>query len=261
MRRILPALVTALLVVTAGCSGLAGLSATGGDTIDDTQPSDDVAAQEEPRTGGDRTVTVSANGESAAAPDRAVVTVAVTAQGDDPASVRDDLSAGVERLRERLADAGVEEDQIRTVDYRMRQPHPREREEVGYAYEGRHVFEVSLDDPDAVGSVIDAAADANATVGDVRFTLSEDRRKELRDEALEDAMGDARRQAETVAATEELTVTDAAHIDASQRHYRPVRYNGAAPEMAAGDGGGTSVSTGDVSVSVQVQVTYNATKS
>lgn len=250
---------TALLVVTAGCAGIGGLGATDatGDAPADQAGTNDAAMQETQRADDGRTVTVSADGQAAAAPDRAVVRLAVEAEGDDASAVRDQLSSGMEALRGALSDAGVSEDQVRTTDYEVRRAHPREREEVEYEYRGRHALEVTLDDPDAVGDVIDAAADADATVSDVRFTLSEERRTELRDRALENAMDDARQQAETVAATEGLTVTQAAHIDASQRHYRPVRYEAA----ASGGDGGTSVSTGDVSVTVQVQVTYNATES
>jgi uncharacterized protein YggE len=90
------------------------------------------------------------------------------------------------------------------------------------------------------------------------FTLSEATRTELREEAIANAMGDARTQADAIARNGELHVTSVASVDATQRNFTPVRY-----EMAAGDGAAneptTSVDLGDVSVEYAVEVTYNAT--
>jgi uncharacterized protein YggE len=121
-----------------------------------------------------------------------------------------------------------------------------------------HEFVVTLEDPQRAGEVIDAAANASAEIEVVRFTLSEDRRTELRERAIEDAMDDARSQAEAIAENGNLEVTNVASVDASQQRYRPVEYEAAAPQAA--DASGTEVETGDVSVSYQVRVTYNATR-
>ncbi|PSP41536.1 SIMPL domain-containing protein, partial [Halobacteriales archaeon QH_10_70_21] len=67
----------------------------------------------------DRSISVDATGSADAAPDRAVVRVAVTANGDDPAAVRDDLAANADALRESLAAAGVDESQYETAEYRI----------------------------------------------------------------------------------------------------------------------------------------------
>ena len=215
---------------------------------------------QDPDTNANRTVSVDATGEADAAPDQAVVRVAATAEGDDPQTVRDDLAANSDALREELSNAGVESDQYETDEYRIRERRRPPREEDGDApdYRGVHGFVVTLDDPQRAGEVIDAAANASAEIEVVRFTLSEDRRTELRERAIEDAMDDARSQAEAIAENGDLEVTSVASVDASQQRYRPVEYESAAPQAA--DAGGTEVETGDVSVSYQVRVTYNATR-
>jgi uncharacterized protein YggE len=212
-----------------------------------------------PTDSADRTITVSAVGEAETAPDRATVRVAATATGDDPAAVRDDLAADAQSLRDALEAAGISEEDYKTSNYRIDEQHrPRERQREAPAYRGVHTFEVTLDDPDRTGSVIDAAADSNAEINDIELTLSETRRDELRTEAIENAMSDARMQADTIADSGELHVTGVQRVDATQRHFRPVRY-----ESAAGDGAAppveTAINTGDVSVQYQVSVTYNAT--
>ena len=145
-----------------------------------------------------------------------------------------------------------------TTGYDIDQPRrPPEGGAADPAYEGAHRFEVSLDDPDAVGAVIDAAADANAVVAGVELTLSDQQRQQLRDSAIENAMTDARDQAETVAAAGGLAVTSVQTVDASERDYRPVRYE--MPAAAdAGNAAATTIDGGDVSVTYSVQVTYEA---
>ncbi|MFO7927382.1 MAG: SIMPL domain-containing protein [Halobacteriota archaeon] len=212
-----------------------------------------------PDDAADRTISVDAVGGADAPPDRAVVRVAAVAEGDDPAAVRDDLADQADALRSNLDDAGVSEDDYETTEYRIRGEPPRSQEEREVPeYRGVHAFEVTLDDPDRVGAVIDAAADADAEVQNVEFTLSEATRTELREEAIANAMDDARMQADAIARNGELHVTSVANVDATQRNFTPVRY-----EMAAGDGATneptTSVDLGDVSVEYAVEVTYNAT--
>lgn len=206
--------------------------------------------------GIDRSITVDATGNAAAAPDQAVVRVAATAEGDDPSTVRETLAERAEALRANLSAANVSEDDYRTTEYRIAEPRRPPEERDGPAYEGVHAVEVTLDDPDRAGAIVDAAADANARVDSVEFTLSADRRETLRADAIDDAMGDARTQAGAIADSGGVQVTDVATVDASQRDYSPVRYEAAA---TSGDAGGTSLDTGEVTVEYQVRVTYNAT--
>lgn len=219
-------------------------------------------AQSSADSPGQQSIAVSATGSDEASPNQAVVRVSVTAEADDSATVRDELATGAQELRTALDDLGVDYETVRyTIE---QQDEPRERRERSGApeqdrpdYRGAHGFQVTLDDTDAVGSVIDAAADAGAEVNGVTFTLSDERRTELRDEAIQNAMTDARTQATTLAAAGNLTVTNVDSIEASQRHYRPVQYEATAD--AGGAAPQTVVEGGDVSVSYDVQVVYNAT--
>lgn len=205
----------------------------------------------------DRTVSVGATGTADAQPDQAVIRVAATAEGDDPAAVRDALATESEALRENLATADVAEDDYETTEYRIRGQRRPPEERDGPAYEGVHAIEVTLSNTSRAGAVVDAAADAGAEVGHLEFTLSEDRRTELRETAIDAAMADARTQADALADSGGLRVTDVATVDATQPEYRPVRYDAA--ETAASDGASTEIDTGEVSVSYEVRVTYNAT--
>lgn len=216
------------------------------------------AAQQPDEPSAKHMIHVSAVGEADAEPDRAVLHVSVTAEGEEIEPVRDELAAGSEELTNALDELGVE---YETTNYDIEQPRqPREERELP-EYVGRHSFEITLEDPDQAGTVIDEAVGAGAKVDHVRLTLSDERRNELRDQAIENALDDARQQADTIADTTGLEVSSVSTVDASQRNFHPVSFN-AGDEAVAEDGAApTEIASGDVTVSYNVDVTYNATSS
>lgn len=254
MRRILPALVTALLVVTAGCSGLAGLSATGTDGTTDARSQSDAVR-------GDRTVKVAATGQVDAEPNRAVIRVAATARGDDASAVRDRLSQNASAVRQALLDAGLSEGQITTTRFNIRRNHRAREERSEPEYEAFHEFTVTLNETDRAGEIVVLAVENGATqVRDVRFTLTREKRQQLRQDALSKAMDNARTEAETTAGSAGLEVTGVDSIVTASTNTRPYEaQHDVAFAANAGGGGAPAIESGPVTVSASVQVTYNAT--
>ena len=244
MNRRLTALIgIAALVALAGCTGFAGTAApTGGDD-----------AQLE------RSIEVTATGEATSAPDRATLRVGVTATGSDAASVRDELDASDEALRAALTEWGLDDDAIRTEQYDVRESYETRDDPNRTRYEGVHQYAIELDDVDAVGEVIDVAIDAGADqVQRIRFGLSEERERELREEAITAAMANADDDAAVLANASDLEVVGVYDVSTAQSGSAPFvteRY-----AAAGGDAGGasTNVQTGDVTVRVSVNVVYEA---
>lgn len=201
----------------------------------------------------DRSITVDAIGTAETAPDMAVIDVAVTVEGDNQSEIRDTLAEDAADLRATLDNLSVE---YETTRYSIEQP-PRFEERDRPPYRGVHAFEVRLDDVDRAGAVADAAVDAGAEIGGIELTLSEATRQQLRDDAIGNAMADARHQAETVAASTDLNVSGVLTVDAAQQRYEPVDYEYAAAAQEDA-GSSTQVDTGDVTVSYDVTVTYSA---
>lgn len=230
---------TVLAVALAGAMAVSG--AVGADSPAETEQ---------------QQIAVDATGEAEAEPDKALVTLAVTAEGDEPAEIRDELAIGADELTAALEQEGVE---YETIQFSIREAfHPREDpERDAPEYEGVHAFEVTVDDPDAVGEIIDVAANTGAEVGNIQMTLDEDTREQLRDEAIEDAMDDARHQADTIAASGGLQVVDIVTVDASQQYFRGVEV--ATDDVADGEAPPTDIVVGEVSVSYAVDVTFEAT--
>jgi uncharacterized protein YggE len=205
-----------------------------------------------------KSITVSANGEIEATPDQAIVQVAIVATGNDSTAVREELASDAQSMRTALEEYGLDSDAIRTAHYDIRQERERTPEGVEEGdYRGIHAFEVTLDDTDAAGEVIDVAVDNGADqVNGVSFTLSEDKREELHNEALTEAMSNARDRADTLAAAGDLSVTEVHTIVSTETRYHDYRVE-TAYASAAGDS--TSIEAGAVTVTANVHVTYNAT--
>jgi hypothetical protein len=125
----------------------------------------------------------------------------------------------------------------------------------GPTYRGLHAFEITIEEPDRAGEVIDTAVSNGASeVDGVEFTLSSEKRENLREEALQAAMENARSEAGTVAAAEDLRIAGVDRISTTEFDRRP--YSAETAALAAGDGGSTSIDSGPVSVSASVTVVY-----
>ncbi|MFB6120447.1 MAG: SIMPL domain-containing protein [Halobacteriaceae archaeon] len=246
MRPSSPALVAIVLVtLVAGAGVTVALTDAGGSPA--------AAAQSD----GGRTVSVTATGTATAQPNEVVVRLTAVGTGPDAATARDRLARNASSLRAALIDAGVSEDRIRTVRYDVgpeREKRPRTDDSVAH-YRAVHTFAVTVTDRDAVGAVIDAAVANGADgVDDVRFRLSEERRRSLRKQALADAMGIARGQAATLAEAGNLTIVGVHAVRTTSTDSIVDRGGAAAGDTA------TNVDVGPVSVSARVHVTYNATR-
>ncbi|MFW6000550.1 MAG: SIMPL domain-containing protein, partial [Halorubrum sp.] len=227
------------------CSGLAGTAT----------PTDGDETQLE------RSIDVTAAGEATSAPDRATLSVAVTATGDDADAVRDELDAGDEELRAALTEWGLGDDDIRTEEYDVRESYETRDDPNRTRYEGVHRYAIELDDVDAVGEVIDVAVDAGADrVQRIQFGLSEETEREVREEAIATAMSNADDDAAALANASDLDVVGVYEVSTSESGSSPyvTRESEAAAGGADGGDASTAVETGDVNVRVSVDVVYEA---
>lgn len=236
----------AALVVLAGCSGAGGTAGT----------------NDAENAGDKRTVQVDAAGQIQAEADQVIIRVAVEATAGDAATARQRLAENASQMRSALKELGLGDDQITTVRYDIdqRRQHPRERgdERPETEYRARHTFELTLSDINRTGTVIDTAVTNGATnVDRVQFTLSQEKRQQLKREALTQAMGNARDKADVLADSSNLSITGAHTVSTTRMGVHP-SYESAAV-AASGDSGGTDINSGPVTVTAHVNVAYNAT--
>lgn len=240
------AVTVATLLVTAGVAGALSTGAA---------PSRAPAGSQQAQMSD--TITVSGSGTVQAEADRAVVRVGVIATGDDIGTVRESLSDNAAKMRDALGEMGIGQDQIRTAYYDISSEERHERPGVSNrpTYRGTHSFVVTVNDTDSVGRVIDTAVNNGASeVDGVEFTLSADRRQQLRQQALEEAMTSARGEASTLAGAEDLSITGVDRISTTDFSRSPYEARAVA---ATGGAGGTSINSGPVTVRASATVVYD----
>lgn len=258
LRTALVPLALAALLLAAGCSGTTTVVPNADAATAAGEPNADAARAQVADDNG-RTVTVGASGSVEAEPDRAVIEVAATATGDDVSTVRRQLAENATAMREALNEAGIDNGSISTQHYDISRDRHRERGRDEPKFRARHSFTVTVENPDRVGEVIVVAVENGASEVDrVRFTLTKETRRDLREEALADAMSNARTQADTIAANSQLRIAGVDTVSTAEVDVQPFDRREVALAAAGDGGGGTSISSGPVTVTAKVQVVYDA---
>lgn len=233
----LSTLLVAVTVLLAGCTGAAMTPASSPDSHS-----------------GATTNTVTAPGSATvtAAPDIAVISVSVAATADTAEAARSQVAEAAQQLQTALENAGYE---VNTTSYRLfpEYDYSKDRREL-VGYRAVQVFEFETQ-PDAAGEAVDLAINNGATsVNYIRFALTDEHRKELRQQALKAAVNDARSDAEAVAAAANRSVGSVLSIQiGSTGGVIPYEARLAA---ASADAAGTSFDPGPVTVTATVTVTY-----
>ncbi len=227
---------------TSGCLSSAGIGAN-------DEPTNPNGGEPQARTS---TIQVVGQGEAEDDPEIARLQIAVEERDEAAEMVRQSLAEQSEDVLAALKDAGIDEDDITTAQYRLREDRD------GLWYEGSHAYDVTVRNIDEVGVVIDTAVTAGADdVGRVDFTLAEETREELREVVLGRALEDARREADLIAAEKDLEIVSTASISTTRTDVRPFRADSAALAGVTADAGApTQIQEGPVTVRGQVEVVY-----
>jgi hypothetical protein len=228
-----------LLLLTAGCSGVNQPTASATDDGTDSPVA---------------TIDVAASADVSSPPDVAVVRLTVVSTAPEADLARSRVAENVSAMRAALRSIGVEDDHVRTTYFHIGEIYdstPERREVVGYR--AVHGFAIETD-VDRAGEVIDTAVTNGADrIDGVEFTLSAETRRTARERALEDAMANARRDADVLANAGNLTVVGVRSVSTADVGFVP--YETSAPDAR---GGSTVIEPGPVTVSVRVSVTYEA---
>ncbi|MGM0605453.1 MAG: SIMPL domain-containing protein [Halobacteriota archaeon] len=199
------------------------------------------------------TIRVTGVGTVETEPDAVGFSVSVERSDREDASVVvEELASAAQQLRTALLEYGIPEENITTTRYSLREDSRRN------VYEGEHRYSVELDDPDAVGEAIDVAVEAGAdSIGRVNFTLSEARREELYDRAVQEAVDDARSEAELYTRAADQQLGEPVSMETTKTRHTPFRWDfNVAVAEASADGAATQIDAGDVAVHAEVTIEY-----
>lgn len=191
------------------------------------------------------------------APDQSFVTVLVETRARAPKDAQRLNAEAMTAVQQRLTDAGVAKDNVRTTGYSIQQEFdysngrrtPRE-------FLARNGIEVRLDAVERTGEILDIAVQGGATtIGGLRFDIRD--RAGAEREALRRAVEDARLRADAMAAGAGRTIDRVLRIEDSRQHVGPPQ-----PMMmmraaagAAADTASTPVESGMLEIRAQVTLT------
>ncbi len=206
-----------------------------------------------PISAQERSITVSGEGAASAVPDIAQVRVGVTTDAGTAAEALAANSAAMGSVIARLRDEGVEERDLQTSTLELG---PRYADRANgtpqvTGYTARNILSVRARELDRLGDILDAVADDGAnTFEGLSFGVSEP--GPLRDDALRQAVADARRKAELLATEAGVTLGDVQSIDArGGSQPRPMEM--ASQRMAANS---VPVARGELELTASVSVVF-----
>jgi len=216
-----------------------------------------------------KVIVVSGYGTVDTTPDEAVVRLAVVTQAEDAKEACDENAKKMDAVLAALNDTGIAEGDSVTSDYRVWPRYNwKDGEDRLIGFQVRNSLTATVRDIEKVGDVIDAAIGAGANeIGDVAFTVSDDRQAGLREEAIADAVAKARSDANSVADAMDVAIVGALEISTTGSQFSPYRvhldygyYEDAEMEMPMPApkalGAGPQIQPGDVTVSAYVTVVY-----
>lgn len=203
-----------------------------------------------------RTVTVIGTGEAQAPPDQARINAGVQSVADTVIAASRDNEEKVRKIMDALAQKGIEKADVGTTDYSIWAQQNFENDQTTITgYHVSNVVVVTIKDIAKVGDVLAAITNAGAnTVHGIDFSVSDTEALEI--EAQERAMADARRRAESLVALADVALGDVMTLSTNTGpSYGPMMMESRAMRMS--DSAPTpTITPGQQSVSVQVQVTY-----
>lgn len=205
-----------------------------------------------------RNIAVTGQGEASGAPDMATINIGVQTQAPTALDAANQNQAIVDRVMQALGKLGVDDKDLQTADYSIwpeQQHDPREANQVKIiGYRVNNSIHVTVRDIDKVGEILGAATGAGAnSVNGISFGIDDP--SALEAEAREAAMQDARARAQDLAELAGVQLGEVLQISLSTGGGIPIPYRAA--RMEAMDAAmAPSISTGQLTVTVQVQVSY-----
>ena len=204
-----------------------------------------------------KTIQVTGTGTLSAAPDQALLDLAVETQASTATLATSENAAIMTNVINTLTSVGISNDSIQTTSYSLTpvysNPSNQSVAPSIIGYDAVNAIQVTLSNLGSVGKVLDQAISAGANqVQGITFTLSNTALASLQKQALQLALQDANNQAKATAAALGLTIVGPISVSPGYV-FQPVSYsrlNVAVSETP------TPVQPGTLQVSATVQVTY-----
>lgn len=205
------------------------------------------------------TIAVTGNGIVYGQPDMAMVFIGAETRNVDPAKAVDDNTAKMNAIMAALKELGIEEKDMQTSNFSVnaQQDYDENGQPKGtFTYVVNNSLTVTIRDLTKVGQALGKAVGAGAnSINGVSFSVNDPAALEA--QARDKAMADAKARAEQLAKAAGVTLGAVSSVSEFTSGPIPFEAKGFAADAAqAGGGGPVPVSSGQIQVNLQVNVTY-----
>lgn len=205
-----------------------------------------------------RKISVSGTGSTRVKPDIASAVLGVSKSAPKLPDAKAAADAAIAKVRAAVRNAGVAEEEIRSVQYQIYRVQPNPQAGIREAtWKVVHMLQVRTKKPDSIASIVDAAVAAGATdVQNIGFTV--DQLAPHRVKSRELAVQAAKEKAQQLASLTGVHLGDVISISETGDYYPMAQMSvNARFDMDEGMGGaGSGISGGQIEVTTNVQVVY-----
>lgn len=201
---------------------------------------------------------VAGTGKVTVIPDTARVNLGITANRPRVADAQNEANRIINQVTKDLKALGIDEKKIKTINYSV---YPNYDYTPGSQrirdYNVSATLEVTVTPIDKVNDAIDeATADGANTVGNIQFTVDEQKQKELERQARKQAIDEAKKKAGELAADSGITLGRIINVSESPSFEPRSIFDRAVPLAAGGEGEPTKVEPGETTITTSVTLTY-----
>ncbi len=204
-------------------------------------------------------ISVTGEGKVQGAPDLAVVELGVSALAPSVAEARDRAATALDGILASMKGAGVDEKDIQTTQLNISPEYNYDNgNQTLQGFRVTNTLTAKIRNIDSTGAVVDGAVAAGGNdtrIDNIYFTIDDP--EDLRTQAREAAVADARRKAETLAKASGVSVGNPIVI-AETSYSAPLPYarEAYAADQAAGAVPETPIQPGELDVIINVTVTF-----
>lgn len=205
-------------------------------------------------------ISVAGSGEAYGKPDVAYVDLGIDVTNPNVSPALDQANQVMSTVQEAIKGEDIAEEDIQTTSFNV-YPEDRYDPQTGQptgerVFHVQNILRITVRDVSKVGAVIDAGTGAGAnTVHNVSFGILDT--EELASQARTEAVADAKKRAEQLADELGVKLGGATLVSETYGSVPVYEPSFATKDAAVGRGGGAVVSSGQLVVSVQVNVTFN----
>ncbi len=200
---------------------------------------------------------VTGEGQVTSIPDEAKVSLGISVEKSTVTSAQKEINQIINSIIDALKDKGIKKEDIKTINYSVnpRYDYRQDRQITGYL--ANATIQVTFKDFDKLNEAIDSATSLGANqVGNIQFTLSEEKEKELQKETRKIAINQAKEKAEELAKLSGIKLGKIINVTESfnQPYIRPVYMK----DMAVGSAEeeSTQVEPGSTQLTVSIILSY-----